>query len=153
MTLADIRTAIVAAVSEVASIGKVNAYEPLATREEDFKTFFFDDELGYVLGWTVTREATTERDRDTEGNFATHLMVIRGYRPYGADGSTELEFQDLVETVRTRLRREQFNQFGGVATFVGPPVVRICEPRMFAGYLVHYVEILLTVGEAVPVAP
>src|SRR5262245_60526037 len=118
MALAEIRAAIAAALAEVANIGKVTPYEPYATREEDFKAFFLDDDLGYVLGWSITREATSERDRDTEGNLATHLMVIRGYRALSTGGATETEFQDLIEAVRTRLRREQVYQFGATATLV-----------------------------------
>jgi hypothetical protein len=151
MALADIRTAIAAALAEVTEIGKVNAYDVLATREEDFKTFFFDQDLGYVQGWAITREMTSEKDKDTEMNWSTHLMVIRGYRPIGAGGTTELEFQDKVEDVRVRLRREQRDQLGQTATLVGPPSVRILEPRMFGSYLVHYVEILLPVMESVVV--
>jgi len=151
MALSDIRTAIATALGQVSAIGKVNAYDVLATREEDFKTFFFDESLGYVQGWAITREITSEIDKDTEMNWSTHLMVIRGYRPIGAGGTTELAFQDKVEDVRTRLRREQRDQLGGNATFVGPPAVRILEPRMFGSYLVHYVEILLAVRESVVV--
>ena len=149
MALAEIRAAIGAALLEIPAIGKVNLYDVLATREEDFKTFFFDEDLGYIQGWAITREITSERDKDTEMNWATHLMVIRGYRPIGLGGETELAFQDMVETIRTRLRREQRDQLQRLATFVGPPTVRILEPRMFSQYLVHYVEILLPVTESV----
>lgn len=149
MALSNIRAAIAAALGDVTNVGKVNAYDVLTTREEDFKAFFLDQELGYVQGWAITREMTTETDRDTENNWSTHLMVIRGYRAIGAGGASETEFQDLVESVRTRLRIEQRLQLGGEATFVGPPAVRIFEPRMFGQYLVHYVEVLLTVRESV----
>lgn len=152
MALNDIRTAIAMAVAEVTDVGIVTPYEPLAMREEDFRSFFLSKALGYVQGWTITREATTERDKDTEANWATHLMVIRGYRALGASGETEAAFQDKVEAIRTRLRREQRDQLGHTATFVGPPAVRILEPRSFGGYLVHYVEILVAVTEAVVVA-
>jgi hypothetical protein len=153
MALAEIRAAIASAMTQVTAVGKVNAYEPLATREEDFRTFFLDPLLDYVQGWSITREMTTERDRDTESNMSTHLMVIRGYRALGLSGGTEEAFQDIVEAVRTRLRREQREQLGGEATFVGPPSVRILEPRMFGSYLVHYVEILLPVTESILVSP
>ena len=147
MALAEIRAAIATALATVANIGKVNPYDVLATREEDFKAFFLDRTLGFVQGWAITREMTTETDKDTEMNWSTHLMVIRGYRVIGASGATEADFQDLVEVVRARLRSER--DLGGNATFVGPPIVRIFEPRMFGAYLVHYVEILLPVREMV----
>ena len=154
MALADIRAAIATALGQVTNIGKVNAYDVLAIREEDFKAFFLDSTLGYVQGWAITREATTEGDKDTEQNWRRHLMVIRGYRAIGSGGATETAFQDLVEAVCVRLRSEQRDQLKDptlqpTATFVGPPNVRILEPRMFGSYLVHYVEVLLVVTESV----
>lgn len=152
MSVQTIRTALAAAVASVASVGVVTAFEPLATRREDFETYFKHASLAYIQGWTLTRESTDEREKDTEENWATHLFVIRGYRALGTDGSTETAFQDLVEAVRARLRREQRDQLGGEATFVGPPSVRIIEPRTFGGYLVHYAEIAVRCTEAVAIA-
>ncbi len=151
MPLADIRSAIQAAMQQVAAIGVVTDYEPLATRKEEFERYFKASTLAYVLGWTITRESTDERDATTEQNWSDHLIVIRGYRPIGTAGATEKDFQDLIEAVRVRLRTEQRDQLGGAATFVGPPKVRIAEPRDFAGYLVHYCEITLRCGEAVSI--
>lgn len=156
MSLATIRTALAAAVGQVASVGVVTDYEPLATREEDFKAFFLSSALGYVQGWTVTRESTEEFGLGEDGasleqNWANHLMVTRGYRAVGSAGSTEKAFQDLVEAVRTRLRTEQKNQLGGQAAIVGPPNARIVEARTFGGYLVHYAEITVLCREMVPV--
>lgn len=149
MSLATIRSAIKTALEAVASIGVVTDYEPLATRREDFERFFKPPGQAYVRGWTITRESTVERDDTTESNWSDHLFVIRGYGTLGTDGASEKTFQDLVESVLTALRAEQRNQLGGAATIVGPPSVRIFEPRSFGGYLVHYVEIALRCSEIV----
>lgn len=152
MSLATIRTALKAAIESVTDVGVVTDFEPLATRQEHFETYFKAPALAYVQGWTITREATLERGHVTQANQSAHLMVIRGYRALSIDGSTEKAFQDLVEAVRARLRLEQRDQLGGVA-MVDPPSVRIFQPLTFAGYLVHYVEITLRCVESLTIVP
>jgi hypothetical protein len=131
----------------------VNDFEPHAVRDEDFRTYFLHPDLLYVLGWTITRESTAERDFDFEENLSAHTMVIRGYRAIDDHGISEKAFQDLVETVRTKLRREQSLQLGGEATFVGPPQCRIFEPRKFGELLVHYAEVVVVCTPNVVVNP
>jgi len=145
MALADIRTGIQLAMQEVTRVGIVNDFEPWARREEHFRDYFFDQGLGYILGWTITRQATQETDNSHEPtNFSEHMMVIRGYRALADGASTEKDFQDLVEVVRTRLRREQLAgyHYNGTCVLVGPPQVRTIEVRTFSDYLVHYGEIV-----------
>jgi hypothetical protein len=146
MALENIRTAMKTALLEVPGIGVVTDHEPLATRKEDFEGFFKHADLPYVQGWTITRESTGERASSTAATRRDHLMVVRGYRAIGATGATEKAFQDLVEAVCVRLRRELRDQYGGIAA-ASPPTVRVVEPRSFAGYLVHYVEIAQTCSE------
>jgi hypothetical protein len=152
MSLATIRAQIKTAMESVAGIGIVNDYEPLALRQEDFERFFRPPGESVVRGWSITREASSERDAVTELNLREHAMVLRGYQGLGADGLTEKAFQDLVELLCVRLRTEQRDQLSGEATLVAPPQVRIFEPRIFAGFLVHYVEVTLRCTELVPIA-
>ena len=106
MSLADIRTAIQGAMQEIADVGIVNDFEPWARREEEFRAYFLHPALQHIRGWTITRQATTETDDTLDGNFSTHLMIVRGYRALADGASTEKDFQDLVEAIRTRLRAE-----------------------------------------------
>jgi hypothetical protein len=152
MPLDEIREAIATVMNTVPAIGVVTAFDPLTTRKEDFERYFKTAAGDEMLGWAITRESTVERDGTTEQNLSEHVMVIRGYHAIGNFGATEPVFQDLVETLRARLRREQRDQLAGAATFVGPPSVRIFEPRRFETYLVHYVEIVLRCTEVVPIA-
>ncbi len=151
MALADIRSAIQVAMQSVTGIGVVTDYEPHVTREEDLKTFFQVADSTQLLGWTITRESTEERDDTTGSNRARHLMVIRGYAAAANHAATEKTFQDLIEAVRTRLRQEQSAGLGGLVTFAGPPSMRLCEPRMFASFLVHYCELTFPCEEFVTV--
>jgi hypothetical protein len=103
-----------------------------------------------MQGWTITRESTVETKRDQERvNSRRHLMVIRGYRALDQEGSTEKDFQDLVETVCAALRVKELDHLDGTALLVGPPSVRIAEIRTFSDYLVHYVEITMPATEEV----
>ena len=148
MPLSEIRSAIKTTLDAVASIGVVTDYEPLARRQEDFERFFVNATLGLVRGWTITREASPETVRNqARVNDRRHLMVIRGYQAIGADGTTEKAFQDLVETVCDALRVKHNDQLNTTAREIGPPSVRVLEPRVFSEYLVHYVEIAMPVIE------
>lgn len=150
MALADIRTALKIAVSGVASIGVVTDFEPWATRKETFLTYFKSGALAYMQGWTITRESSLEEKRTQErSNSRRHLMVIRGYRALDQDGATEKAFQDLIEAVCAALRVKELDALDGTALLVGPPSVRISEPRTFSDYLVHYVDIAVPVTEEV----
>jgi hypothetical protein len=103
-----------------------------------------------MQGWTITREASLETKRSQERlNSRRHVIVIRGYRAIDNDTSSEKAFQDLVESVCVALRAEELDQLNATAHLVEPPSVRIFEPRDFAGYLVHYVEIVLPIVEEV----
>lgn len=149
MALADIRTRIKTVLEGVAAIGVVTDWEPLTTRREDFLTYFKASALAYMQGWTITREQTTERVRNqSRANDRTHLMVIRGYRAIDNATASEKSFQALLEAVCDALRAEENGQLDGTADLVGPPVVRITEPREFSGYLVHYAEIAFPATEA-----
>lgn len=149
MALGPIRAAIKAAMESVPDVGTVTDYEPWATREEDLRRFFKPHAAAPFRGWTITRESTGERAVTHDSNFETHLMVIRGYQALTGEGASEREFQDLVETVRDRLRQEEVGLFGQLCQFAGPATVRIVEARLYAGVLVHYCEIVLPCTEHV----
>lgn len=150
MSLADIRDAITTTVAGIANIGIVTDFDPVLTREEDFKEFFVDPGLGYVLGWCVTRERSDETDASTEQNWREHRMVIKGYR--GArEGSlsAEKDFQDLIEDVCSALRARIDDALGQTVSILGPPNVRSVKIELFGVYLVHAVEIVVLAREMI----
>ena len=149
MPLAGIRAALKTTLEGVASVGIVTAYEPLTTRREHFESYFKHAALAYMQGWTIMRESSLETTRNqARTNDRRHLMVIRGYRTIDSQGASEAAFQDLVESVCDAFRAKENDQLDGQADLIGPPSVRIFEPRDFAGYLVHYVEIAMPIVEA-----
>lgn len=152
MSLADIRTAVVAAIEAVPNVGVVSDYEPYCQREEEFRTFFKSPTLGYVLGWTVSRTDTGEAWAGDRDNRVAHTIMVRGYRSLAEHGATEREFQDLIEAVRDEMRKGQRTLFGGVCRWVGPPNVRTVEARQFSDCLVHYTEIAQECADLLQIA-
>lgn len=151
MSLAQIRAALKTTIETVPNVGIVNDFEPAVQREEDFKTYFLDPDLDYILGWSMTRETTTERDATYQSDFEDHLIVLRAYRAIDNAGASEKELQDLVELVRTAIRAEEATCWTGLVQFVGHPQVRIFEARLFGAVLVHYCEVTVLVTEHVTV--
>jgi hypothetical protein len=153
VSLADIRKGLKIVLERVPGVGVVTDFEPWAVREEDFRAFFGDPIREYVLGWTITRQATEELEDTTQTprNIADHLMVIRGYRAVAQAGATERQFQDLIEEVRAALRHEQLagEHLGGVCRSLGPPHVQAIEHRTFSDFLVHYAELHVRCRETV----
>lgn len=158
MSLADIRSALKTTIEAVTDVGIVSDFDPLVTTEDQFRTFFFNDDLGYVLGWTITRERTEEVDAVTSLNWRSHDIVIKGYRgALEADGSAtptaEKDFQDMVEAVCVVLRNRQDDGLGGNVSIVEPPQVRVVDVRKYGdAYVVHYAEILVRCRELVATA-
>lgn len=153
MSVATIRAAMKAALETVANVGKVNAFEPLAVREEDFKTCYVDRRLGYVLGWSIARESAEETRSSHRTNLVGHTLVVRGVRALAEGGATDTEFQGLVDAVLAVMRKNQVALYGASVVEVGPPQLRITEPRTFAGYTVHYCEIAQRCAEQVDLVP
>lgn len=151
MSLAQIRAALKATILTVPNRGVVSDFEPAVTREEDLKTYFLDPALGYILGWSMTRETTAVRDATNMSDFEDHLLVLRAYRAVDAAGASEKQLQDLVELVRTAIRAEEAPCWSGLVQFVGHPQVRIFEARLFGAVLVHYCEVTVLVTEHVTV--
>jgi hypothetical protein len=153
MSLDELRTLWKQRLEAIApTIGVVTDFEPYVDREEDFKTFFLSETLGYAQGWTITREASAERGYDDTKNYRAHSFVFRGYSALNTAGASEKAFQDLVETVTATLRREMRDQLGGKA-MVAPPAVRVVDVRKFTTILVHYAELTITCTELVGIAP
>jgi hypothetical protein len=151
VSLAQIRTAILGTVNSVPNVGVVTEFEPAVVREEDLNTYFLDPDLGYILGWSLTRESTACRDATILSDFEEHQLVLRAYRAVNNAGASEKQLQDLVEAVRAAIRAEEAGCWNGLVQFVGHPQVRIFESRLFGQILVHYCELTLLVTEHVTV--
>lgn len=108
MSYLTIRTNLKAALEAITGIGVVHEYlrDP-AGDPKKFKEFFFKQATGLINTWQFTRVARKETAiNQNTTNFEVHDIHLFGF--YGAKdaSSTELTFQDLVDTVVVALRTE-----------------------------------------------
>ena len=150
MSLANMISAVGVILAAIPGVGsKVHGYERWASDEAKFKELFVAD--GKVLGWTITREATSSVDHVGGASMDTHALVIRGYYSLDDSANTEKTFQDLVEAIRSGFNpNRRLNPGTGSTAHTSDRIqVRRVEHRMFAGVLVHYCELVLMASEVV----
>ena len=134
----------------VSGIGQVHTRERWTSRTEKLKELFSSG--GKINGWTITRNATPESRLPGEAT-RQYQFVIRGYFSLDdqdtAASSSEQILQNLVESICDAFRPNP--TLNGKAVTSGPMQVGAVEPRIFAGVLVHYVELQLLVLEQIAV--
>ncbi|CAN5439100.1 hypothetical protein BH10PSE18_BH10PSE18_19040 [soil metagenome] len=145
-TLAQIRTAIVAAMNTVPDIGRVHDRERYFREEPKFRALYLYTPAGgeqQLRGWTVRRTATVERDANMVRTINVHTWTIRGYMAFKDEDGSELVFDDLVEQIRAVVRADP--TFGDVCQ-LGPlddgdntngVQVNDAGPVTFCGVLCH----------------
>ncbi len=147
MSVAAIRTALVALVASVEDIGQVHAYERYAREEGRFRRLFLFTPLAtgieQVRGWWLRRTATEERSLGVGRNLEINTWQIRGYMALNDAEASELEFDALVEALRDAVRADP--TLGGVCmqspiadgnNTDGLQVLEIA-PVLFCGVLCH----------------
>ena len=107
MSIAQVRTAIVAALNSVPDIGIVHAYERYANDLAALKQLYWSPAHNAVRGWYVRRPATSEI-----GNIQAHAVEVVRWRIVGVmalndAASSELAFDDLIEAVRNRFAQDE----------------------------------------------
>lgn len=146
MSVAAIRTALLATVAAVADIGQVHAHERYAREEAKFRDRFLFTPTGgteQLRGWWLRRTATRESSPSVGRTVNVHTWQLRGYMSLNDEAATELEFDALVEALRDALRADP--NVGGFAE-QGPladgdntdgPQLLDTGPVLFCGVLCH----------------
>ena len=151
MSVIAIRTAIVAAISSVADIGRVHAYERYASNMDQLKALYLSADHQQLRGWFVRRVATPETGRTGNATIETIGWQIRGFMALNDGAETELAFDDLIERLRDRFRTD--DTLGGTVDMCsepgspdGPVGLQLIDsgPAMFAGVLCHLARCALT---------
>jgi hypothetical protein len=144
MSLAAIRHELVAIIEGVTGIGKVHNYLRWSDKYSTFLNLFKDDN-DKINGVMVTRDKTDEEysggGRTSEREHNIKIICIYGLE----DGEqTEIYFQDtIVEGICAKLRAQK--TLNNRTAFLGPPQVKVVEPRKFGNVLCHYAEITVSV--------
>ena len=123
-------------------VGRVHPYSRYTAETQQLKSLFQDAD-GAFRGWTITCEASPESAETNSQTERGYRWVIRGYLGWQDSLESEVTFQQLAESVCDALRADI--DLGGLsARDCDPPAVRLFDPRMFAGVLCHYCEIVIT---------
>jgi len=131
---------------------KVHKYQRWGADEAAFKALFVDGDK--ILGWTITREASSSVDYTGGTSRDSHLLVVRGYMGLQDAANTEKTFQNLLEAIRATFQPNRRLKVAGIshAHTSDRMQVRVVDHRMFGsagGYLVHYAELTLRAEEMV----
>ena len=144
MSLATIRTGLVALLNSVPDVGRVHAFERFARQESAFRAFYvWDNPAGdaHIRGWQVSNRGIERRTLGLGRTLDKHTWQIRGYLSWNDGYESELVFDDLVERIRAAHLADP--TLGGLSTAEmwgdGPDGMQKAEagPVMFCGALCH----------------
>lgn len=150
MSIAAIRTAIVACLQSVDDIGIVHGYERYANDLARLKTLYWSASHNAVRGWYVRRVVTIE-DGNVQGRTVEHVRWrIVGVMALDDAAASELAFDDLIESVRDAFAAEE--TLGGTVDQCTSTDERAesciqlddAGPVMFGGVLCHACRLSLT---------
>ena len=132
-----ILAAVVARLDAITGTGVIHARTRLT---HDWTTFIANFvTAGNVLGWTVSRRATSERHLTSLENEREYIFRLRGYMQINDAAATETTFQEMIEDVCDDFRETY--TLDATAELAEPPQVLTVEERAFASVLCHYCEI------------
>lgn len=137
-TTVDIRNAIVAKLSAIVGVGKVQSFERYANQQSDLKSFYLDDDR--ILGWVLRRTGFRKTALGDAIYSIRCQWELRGYMSLRDEKATELTFDALVDLVQLSLSNDP--TFGGIASWVENYEIKATlEPVMFCTILCHSVTI------------
>lgn len=152
MSIAAIRTAIVARLNAVADIGRVHNRERYAAALDQLKQLYYSAPHGQVRGWFVRREATSERNQIHDSAVEHTRWRITGFMAFDDSAASDLIFDALIESVRDAFRAD--DTLGGAVDQLSVPEagggsaetgIQLVDygPAMFGGVLCHVARLEL----------
>ena len=152
MSLAIHRTAIVALLAAVPSIGVVHDEEPYARTEGAWRSLYLwtaGDGSQQLRGWFLRRVRTRETMTGVGRTVNAHTWQVRGFMAL-MPPDTGKTFDGLVEAFRQAVRNDP--DFGGAIVpgpLDQPTGVQVTDsgPVMFCGVLCHSATLALTTYE------
>ena len=157
-----IRDWIVAQLNTVPTIGVVHAYQRYADREKQLADLYFHN--GRLCGWFVRRVSVAEKLLNSQYNNEQTFWVIRGYLAVNDVAASELEFDALLDAIRTVFRVGMLNplvEIAGEAVLLSYTEQKIKEqigfavldsqPVLFAGVLCHSAQCQLITTRVVSI--
>lgn len=154
MSLATVRTALVALLRAVPNVGVVHDYQRYVREEDKFRQLYVYSGAGidpHVRGWQLSNTDIQERSLGMGRVLNGFTWAIRGYLSLKDDTATELQFDALCEAIRAAYRANP--TLGGVCTAEsldgGPDGIQKlgAGPVLFCGVLCHSALLQLTTWE------
>jgi len=151
MTVAAVRTAIVAKLNAVSGIGVVHAYERYSKDNARLKQLYCVTPDAPLLGWFIRRPNTHETGNLQSNTVEVIRWRIQGMMALDDANQSELIFDNLIESVRDAFAQDE--SLGGVVDQCSEPgndsgetciQVDDAGPVMFAGVLCHAARLGLT---------
>lgn len=140
MPLTEIRNEIKNILESVANVGKVFTY---LRWDEDWKAFF--SLFPNNRGWMITRTGVVEnRELTLDLNTCIHTFQLIGFMTLKDDRASELEFQNIIESIRNAFRS---NPTLNNTALDSEPIEALIENRIFGSIVVHYAQLTLRVKE------
>ncbi len=152
MSVATVRSAIVARLESVADIGVVHAYERYAHDLSALKALYYSAPHAQIRGWHVRRPATSERGNILGRTVESIRWRILGVMSLDDAAQSELAFDALIEAVRNAFAQDE--TLGGTVDQCTSPddngesCIQLDDsgPAMFGGVLCHVARLgLLTI--------
>lgn len=144
MSVAAIRTAIVARLNSVSGIGVVHAYERYAADLAKLKTLYCPTGETTIRGWFVRRFRTNESGNIQSRTVEQIRWRIQGMMAVNDAAASELTFDELIESVRDAFAQDE--TLGGTVDQCSEPgnedgesCIQLDDagPVMFGGVMCH----------------
>ena|SRR5438309_3088293 len=151
MSVADVRTAIVAKLNSVSGIGVVHAYERYASDLAKLKVLYCPTGETTIRGWFVRRTATHETGNIQSNTVEQIRWRIQGVMALDDAAASELTFDALIEGIRDAFSQDEslggtVDQCSEPGNDAGESCIQLDDagPVMFGGVLCHAVRLGLT---------
>ncbi|MFC7455503.1 hypothetical protein ACFQPI_20845 [Insolitispirillum peregrinum] len=144
--LADVRQALLERISAVPGVGVVHDHEPYIRQDAKLKELYVAD--GSLCGWHLRRIASRTLSPSVGRHIDWHRWVLRGFMAFSGDGTSEKEFDGLIEAIRLDIAGDE--TLGGLIAGMTDPEtfeyglqLEDAQPVLFCGVLCHSAKLTL----------
>lgn len=122
-------------------------YDPFTVDWTTFLAHFAAPTGQPPQGWAITREACRISWEDSGHSMWLHQVIVRGWMGVNVALATPKSFQALVDTVANVFCQDV--DLGGLIEIHDPASIRVIQPRIYGGVLMHYGELAMECHELV----
>jgi hypothetical protein len=147
MALSTVRNKLKEVLLSVSGIDLVYLYERSTGGDWGKYLSLFQQANGTIAGWMITRRQTPARPGGQTWLERTHFFDIYGIAGLQDDEATELNFQDLVETIVQTFWTARASLPSDVTYILGPVQVNSITNKTFGRILCHTAHLSIAVTD------